>query len=213
MAVPNAPTEIVNLTLDLIKTETINDIEIPAEDKISSVCNRWYHIIRQNALEGFPWVFATKRASIPLNAEEPLFGYTDAYVLPKDYLSLSFIKEFDIPLSQWDYTIEGTDLCLDNGGAESMLIGYVYDMRDVTKWSPSFKILVAGQLAVFVVNKLTGNSGLYQRLTPLAKTLEVSAKAKNGMVNPPRSYFRSRMLESKSVYGHGGRVGRRYGRN
>jgi len=66
MSVSNSKTDIVNLALDIIKTENINDVEIPGSDKAAVVMNRWYDDVRQDALEGFPWNFATKKANIPL---------------------------------------------------------------------------------------------------------------------------------------------------
>ena len=120
MSASTSSTDIVNLALDILKTENISDVEMPADDDIAAVMNRWYDDIRQNALEGFPWVFATKRAELPLNATAPAFGYDDAYVLPNDYLSLAFISDEYIPLSQWDYTIENGQILIDNGGGASL---------------------------------------------------------------------------------------------
>ena len=99
MSVSNSKTDIVNLALDVIKTENINNVEIPGTDKAAEVANRWYDDVRQKALEGFPWNFATKRQAILLNATAPDFGFDDAYVLPADYLSLNFIMYWYLPLS------------------------------------------------------------------------------------------------------------------
>ncbi len=213
MGVPNAPTEIVNLALDIIKTENINDIEIPGGDKIAATCNRWYEQTRQECLEGFPWVFASKRKNIPLNANTPKFGWNDAYALPNDYLSLNFIKEQELPLSQWNYVIEGRDIFIDYDGNSSLPIGYVYDMRDVTKYSPSFKLFLAASLAEKVVYKLTGNAGLQTRVIQAKQREQLNAQAKNGKVNPPIAFRQSRMLNARRIYGGASRLGRPYGRN
>jgi len=126
MAVSNSKTDIVNLSLDIIKTENINNVEVPGDSKAAVVANRWYDDVRQEALESFPWNFATTRGAIPLNAAAPAFGFDDAYVLPNDYLSLSFIKYWDFPLSKWNYVIEDGNLYIDNSGAESLNIGYTF---------------------------------------------------------------------------------------
>lgn len=213
MAVPNAPTEIVNLALDIIKTENINDIVIPAGDKISATCTRWYEGVRQEVLEGFPWVFASKRKAIPLRAEDPDFEWDDAYSLPNDYLSLNFIKEQYIPLSQWNYTIEENCIFIDNDGADTLNIGYVFDQRDVTKFSPSFKFYLAAALAEKVVYKLTGNAGLQNRIVQAKQREQVNAKAKNGKANPPIAFRQSRMLNARRIYGGTSRFGGTRGRS
>ena len=78
MSVANSKTDIVNLALDVIKTENVNNVEVPGDDKAAVIANRWYDSVRQEALEGFPWVFATKRKAIPLDSTAPDFGFDDA---------------------------------------------------------------------------------------------------------------------------------------
>jgi len=200
MTVANSSTDIVNLSLDIIKTENINDVEIPAGNKIAVICNRWYDDVKRNALEGFPWGFASTRASIPLNSTAPAFGFDDAYVLPNDYLSLGFIRYWDYPLSRWDYMIEDGNLLIDNDGGESLDVGYVYDCQEVVKFSPSFKIYLAYALALEVAYKLTGNTSLLVRIENGLKRSELNAKAKNGKSNPPVAYRESKMLAGRRVY-------------
>lgn len=213
MAVPLAPTEIVNLALDIIKTENINDVAIPAGEKISEVANRWYDAIRQSALEGFPWNFASTRKNIPLDAETPKFGWNDSYKLPSNFLSLNFIKDQAIPLSQWNYVIEGRNIFIDNEGKESLPIGYIYDMTDVTKFSPSFKMYLAALVAENIAYKLTGNRGLQASVVQRRQTEQLNAQSKNGKGNPPIAFRQSRMLNARRIYGGASRLGRPYGRN
>jgi len=201
MSVSNSKTDIVNLALDVIKTENINNVEIPGTDKAAEVANRWYDDVRQKALEGFPWNFATKREAIPLNAAAPDFGFDDAYVLPSDYLSLNFIKYWYLPLSQWSYVIESGNIYMDNSGAESLNIGYTFDQTLTVKFSPSFKIYLAYCLAEKIVFKLTGNVNLLTRVTAGKKAEELNAKATNGKANPPVAYRSSRMLNGRRVFG------------
>lgn len=201
MSVSNSKTDIVNLALDVIKTENINDVEIPGDNKAAVIANRWYDDVRQKALEGFPWNFATKRASVPLSATAPDFGFDDAYELPSDYLSLNFIKEWDYPLSKWNYVIEGGNIYMDNSGATSLNIGYTYDQLLVVKFSPAFKIYLAYCLAEKIVFKLTGNVNLLTRIKDALKTEQLNAKAINGKANPPVAFRQSKMLSGRRVYG------------
>ncbi len=213
MSVSNSKTDIVNLSLDIIKTENINDVAVPGNDKAAVIANRWIDDVRQNALEGFPWVFATKRSAIPLNATAPDFGFDDAYLLPNDYLSLNFIKYWDYPLSRWNYVIEGGNIYIDNDGAASLQIGYTYDLVQTVKYSPSFKIYFAYALAEKIVYKLTGNATLLARVTAGLKTAQLDAKAKNGKANPPVAYRQSRMLAGRRIYGGSRTTGLYAGQN
>ena len=213
MSVSNSATDIVNLALDIIKTENINDVEVPGTDKAAVVANRWYDDVRQEALEGFPWNFASTRKAISLSATDPTFGFDDAYVLPSNYLSLTFIKYWDFPLSRWDYVIENGCLYMDNGGAESLQVGYIYDIVQTAKFSPSFKIFLAYALADKIVFKLTGNANLAGRVAAGRKTAEINARAKNGKANPPVAYRQSRMLEGRRLFGGSSIMGLYAGQN
>ena len=213
MSVSNSKTDIVNLALDVIKTENINDVEVPGNDKAAVVANRWYDDVRQKALEGFPWNFATKRAALPLNATAPTFGFDDAYTLPNDYLSLNFIKYWDYPLSRWNYVVEDGNVYIDEGGAVSLNVGYTFDQIVTVKFSPAFKIYLAYSLAEKIVFKLTGNVTLLARITAGKKTEEVNAKAVNGKANPPVAYRQSRMLQGRRIYGGGRTTGLYTGQN
>jgi len=201
MSVPTSKTDIVNLTLDVIKTENINDVEIPGDDKAAVIADRWYEVVKRDALEGFPWNFAAKLDAIPLSASDPDFGFVNAYVLPNDYLSLQYIKYWDYPLSRWNYVIQDNKIYIDNSGAASLQIGYTYDLQQVVKMSPSFQIYLAYALAEKIVFKLTGNVALLGRVKDGKKVEQVNAKAKNGKANPPVAYRESKMLAARRIYG------------
>ena len=213
MSVSNSKTDIVNLALDVIKTENINDVEVPGNDKAAVVANRWYDDVRQKSLEGFPWNFATKRAALPLNATAPSFGFDNAYKLPNDYLSLNFIKYWDYPLSRWNYVVEDGNVYVDEGGAVSLNVGYTFDQTITVKFSPAFKMFLAYSLAEKIVFKLTGNVTLLARITAGKKTEELNAKAVNGKANPPVAYRQSRMLQGRRIYGGGRTTGLYTGQN
>lgn len=201
MSVSNSKTDIVNLSFDLIKTENINNVEVPGDDKSAVIANRWYDDVRQTALQGFPWNFASTRKSIPLNSEAPSFGFDDAYLLPNDYLSLNFIVDWTLPLSQWNYNIENGSIYIDNSEAESLDIGYVFDQLQTAKYSAAFKMYLAYSLAEKILFKLTGNVSLMNRIITAKKSAEVNAKAVNGKDNPPVAFRRSRMLDARRIFG------------
>lgn len=197
MSASTAPTQIVNLALDILKTEQISDVDMPFGDPIAGVMDRWYDDTLEDALESFPWSFASKRAAIPLNATAPAFGYSDAYRIPNDFLSLNFIEDETLPLSQWLYTIEGLDLLTDNGGAASLNIGYVWKNRQVATYPASFRIYLAHLLAYNTVTKLVGMTGAADKVLKRLQKAELEAKAKNGRSNPPRAYRKSYMLSAR----------------
>lgn len=200
MSEPVAPVEIANLALDLIKTENVEDIVDVSGDPIASVLNRWWDVSRRKCLEGFPWVFASTRDSIPLVSPAPAFGYTDAYQLPSNFASLNFIDDESLPLNEHDYVIEGDHLLANNGGEESLNIGYVKNDVDIAKWTSAFKIYVAYQLAYFTVFALTGQNQTTTRIQNQLTKHQTEAKAINGLMSPPRAYRDPQMLRARRTY-------------
>ena len=197
MSSPTGPTDIANLAVDIISTQNIEDVEMPGDDEIASVMNRWYDITRLSCLEGFPWVFASRRISIPLVDPAPESGYSDQYELPNDYRSLNWITDESLPLSQWDYTIENGKILIDNGGAESLVIGYVFDCQDVPKFSAKFILYPAHELAAKTALKLTKNIVLAGKVAALVQPVRLEAQAINGKMNPPKAYRESAMLRAR----------------
>ncbi len=197
MSAPVAPTELVNLSLDIIKTLTIEDVEVPGSDAIAVVMNRWWDVSRRNCLEGFPWVFAKKRVAIPLQAVAPISGYDDAYKIPNDFISLNWMIDEKIPLSQFDYTVESPNILIDYSGATSLDIGYTWDSVEVPRWSSAFKIYVAYQLAAYTAFKLSGNITITKLVQALLPAARLEAKAVNGLQDPPKGYRSSSMLRAR----------------
>lgn len=197
MSEPTTPTEIANLALDLIKTENIQDVVMTKGDEIAVVMGRWYDICKRACLEGFPWNFASDRKAIPLSSPAPTFGYTDSYDLPDNFVSLNFIECDNIPLSQWDYTIEKNKILINNSGAVSLNIGYVFNSDDIAKWTSAFKLYVAYQLVFFTVFKLTGQNAIATRLEGKISPIRMNAKAINGLANPPKAYRQSVMITAR----------------
>jgi len=200
MTAPVTPVEVANLTLDVIKTENVENIEDVSGDEIAAVINRWWDVSRRKCLEGFPWYFASARKSIQLVSPAPDFGYTDQYRLPNGFVGLNFITDESLPLSKWDYTIEGDYLLINNSGAASLNIGYVKDTTNVSNWTSSFLLYVAYQLAYYVVFKLTGQNQTTTRIQNQLAPHRNEAKAINGLTVPPKAYRESAMIAGRQRY-------------
>lgn len=199
MSAPNSPVQVCNLSLDLLRhNEVMTSIETPTTD-IEALGARWYDATRRSNLTMFPWNFARHRVSIPRSATTPAFGYSDAYVLPNDFLAPIFFGEDPVNDYISDYTIEGGLLLVDNSGASSLQICYVRDITDVTKFDPIFVMLLAADLAVVFGNAITGLNKSIKGMELLRDRWEVKARAKNGQANPPKIRFSSPLANRRKT--------------
>lgn len=176
--------DICNLALDLLRqSEKVEDIDNPESDT-EALCNRWYDVTRRSVLRAFPWNFARKRKVLSLNATAPEFGYADAYNLPNDYLELVFVGDNYNDDYETEYSVEGGQLLIDNSGAASLNICYVYDIKEVAKFDALFVDLLTAELAIRFSNSLTGVNKSMKEIKAWRDDVRGQARAKNGQENP-----------------------------
>lgn len=198
MSAPVSPVEVLNLSLDLLRhPHQITSIETP-ETEAESLGDRWYDATRRSVLRMFPWNFARKRATLSRISGTPAFGYADAYQLPNDYVNYVFVGESPHPDDiETDFTIEGDQLLIDNDGASSLQICYIWDIQSVNKFDTIFLMLLVGELAVMFANSLTGLNKSITGMEKYRDRWEAKARAKNGQENPPRSRYVSPLLKRR----------------
>ncbi len=94
-----------------------------------------------------------------------------------------------------DYTIEdGYILCNETGPLDFV---YVYDIMDVTKFSPKFIICFSYRLAQFSGYEITGSQAVVQAMEQLF-TKELSTAASiQGQNRPPKRIQRSRLRSAR----------------
>lgn len=197
MSKPVSPEEVCNLSLDLLRHNSlVTSLETPENDE-EAIGSRWYDATRRSALRMFPWNFARKRASLPRDSVTPAFGYSDAYVLPNDYIAPVFIGEDPVTDYITDFTVEGNLLLVNNDGAASLHICYVYDVIDVVRFDPIFLMLLVAELAIVFGNAITGLNKSIKGMELLRDRWEAKARTKNGQENPPRVRHSSPLIDAR----------------
>jgi len=195
MSRPTSAVAICNLALDLLKERPISNIEDP-ETVPEAICARWYDVDRAALLQAYNWGFATKSRALPLGDTPDVAIYTDAYVFPNDYLHLKAIKSPRLALNHFDYSIEGNQLLINNSGASSLDVWYIFDEETVTKFSPLFIELFVAELALRLSFKITVAPEIVRAVKVLADSLRLRALAKNGQADPPTKYESSRIVNA-----------------
>lgn len=197
MAKTTSDVEVCNLALDLLRhNQLMTSIETPTTEE-EALGSRWYDQTRRALLRMFPWNFARKRASLPRVSVDPTFGYSDAYRLPNDYIGFVFIGEDYQWATEVDHSVEGNQILLDNDGASSLYVCYIYDIVDVAKFDPIFTMLLAAELAYVFGNAITGLNKSIKGIETIRDRWEMKARAKNGHENPPKVKYNSPLLNSR----------------
>lgn len=203
MSAPVSPVEVCNLSLDLLRhTTLVENIESPESDE-EALAARWYDATRRSILRMLPWNFARRRVSIPRTSPDPSFEYSDAYLLPSDYVNYVYLGDDPVNNPIRDFVIEGNKLLINNDGATSLQLCYVYDFQDVAKFDPIFLMFLVGELAVMFGNSLTGLNKSIAGMEKFRDRWEAKARAKNGQENPPKVISRSSLLSARKGFRSG----------
>jgi len=124
----SSPLDICNSALIKLGGRSITSLT--QDIKEARLCNARYPFLRDEVLENGTWKFAIKRASLAQLATAPAYGYTYAYQIPADCLSIIDVESPEIP---WDQ--EGDTIVTNNS---TMKIKYVRREDNVSLFSPMF---------------------------------------------------------------------------
>lgn len=194
--------EVCNMALSLLKNPPITSLD--NKDEVSRLCALWYDPSRKEILRKHPWNFAKKRDTISLASVAPAFGYSDRYQLPNDFIRLIAIDDEEDGLVGKDYQIEEDKyLLLDNDGATSMNIVYIFDETRPVRFDPLFLKAFALQLAVNMSYGLAGKTTLRTDCRNMLQEALAEARAINGQDRPPTRVTKSRVIGARRKYSSG----------
>jgi len=195
MGRPTSDVAICNLSLDLVKENPITSLSSP-QDKVSSLCARWYPVVREMVLSAYNWNFALKSRAIQRGGTPEVSGYADYYPFPNDYLKLRAIGNPGIPLSQRDFEVQGNNLFYDNGGGASLDIWYTRNETDVTVYPALFIALLSHRLALILGKKLTARPATMADIKADLKDILLQARGTDSQIRPPKRYESSRIVNA-----------------
>jgi hypothetical protein len=185
-------TDIVNFGLIALGEERVSNVDTD-NSKPTRVMSELYSITRDAMLCNYPWNFSIKRAAIPASLSAPAWGYSKAFPLPSDFLSLLYIKD-----NVMDYSIEaGGILCNE---AAPLYIKYIAKITDETVFDPIFCKALGLQLGLSACEAITQSSTKKQIIAAELQEVVSSAYANNIIQNPNQILNESEWVESRYAY-------------
>lgn len=196
---PVYETHIVNLALSLLGIDPIVSIEPPdADSKPARSGALWYDQARRDTLQAHPWNFASARVEIAAQATGPAFEYSNRYQKPFDFIRINRLgQNWDDPIQ--DYEEEG-DYILCNESSPLKLV-YVYDFKQVGRFSAKFVTALAFRLAQLMAKELTGNDTLMTDMGVEFDKVVSQGMSIDGQNRPTRRVQRSRLADARTNTG------------
>lgn len=193
----NTKTEICNLALSCIGDKgSVENIDVP-EKQTEIVCAKWYDVSRQTALRQMMPSFARKREIWPLAVDyRPAFGYDYAYKYKSNCLKVLGIGE--IGRRCRDYAVESGYLLTNEYHENGLPVRYVYDVEDVSQFTPDFVSLFAWFLAKDICIELTENESKYAQIEQILPTKILQYCGVDSQENRPVRISESRLMRARA---------------
>ena len=146
--------KICNIALTLTGEPTITSLA--EASKPARLCDLRFADVRDAVLRAHPWNSATKRATLAVIAEAPVYGFANQFQLPADYLRLVEMEDPSII-----FKVEGRRMLTDAG---TVKLTYVYRVVDVAFLDELCRQAIACRLAHELCLAITRNAERSQML-------------------------------------------------
>lgn len=144
---------------------------------------RAYDSIFISELEAHTWNFAIKRASLAAAATPPIFGKSNYFPLPADFLYLAPDETTMYNPFNRDFNIEGHAIVTDLGAP--LDIRYVSLDVSESDFSATFAEVLSAALAMATCEELTNSNSKMQTVSALYDKAVKTAKRRNDFQNAP----------------------------
>lgn len=204
MGIPTSSVAVLNIALDYLKAAAASDITSPTliVEKIGA---RHYDLTRKAVLRSFPWSFAQKQRTVTRDALYTSSGnqYADSYRLPNDCIRVLFIGDTVDDTKNSNYALIGKAVMLNNSGATSLNLRYIYDITNVNDFDPMFTELLALELAIRMAKALDGKINTMAQLRQWRNEKVSEVRAIDSQENPIKVIRNSAFTSSRYAAGAG----------
>ena len=149
--------------------------------KAARLADERFAELRDELLFRHPWNFARKRASLAASATAPVWGFTNAFPLPNDYIRMYEANGEDEDTGKWK--IEDGAIVTDLSAPLEVL--YVYQVTDANRMSAGFREAFASILAADWAEDLTGDDAVVLKKEQQARIAVAQARSNDGQEGIP----------------------------
>jgi hypothetical protein len=182
-------TSIANAALRLVGERRINSLD--DQTKAARLIRDSYEEKRDELLRTHSWNFAGARAELAEDSEAPVWGFDHSYTLPSDLLRLTGVNDEE----KIGYRVEGGKIVTDIDAP--LRIEYVRNVTDVEEMDVLFRQTLALEIAIDIVEPLTGQNDKVRDLQAQLSQKRRLAKGTDGQEPSPRHLDISEFLDAR----------------
>ena len=158
-----ADVDIANLALSHLGAQRIAALSDTSKNAIA--CRLHYDTVRDSLLRARLWKFAIVPVKLSKLADAPIFGWSNAFVLPHDFLRVATFNGFEVDLRASEFRIEGLTLLTD---ADEAQITYVQRGVAADRFDSNFVEVLAYRLAAAIAMEITQSADLRNMMEGMA---------------------------------------------
>lgn len=169
-------TSICNMALAKIGSKRLNNLETDSSDGAIQ-CRLHYEQTRDSLLQSHYWRFASARASLSQDTNDPDFEYDNQFILPSDLLYLKSVYSGNGTTGEnlrYTIAIEGERLLTNESEID---IRYIKRITDESKFSPLFTEVLVLMLALKLISLAGANPKLMQAVQTELRLLMPAVRA------------------------------------
>ena len=154
--------QICNRALQKLGASAISALD--EGSKNARECSTAYESLRDAELRAHPWGFAIKRVQLPASSTAPVFGRTNMFTLPSDYLRL-LAPYPELNLNDLDWQIESDnegDPAIVTNDAAPLNVRYIGRITDPTVFDALFIEALAARIAMELCETITQSNSKKQ---------------------------------------------------
>lgn len=168
-------TEISNRALSKLGQPRVSNIDTTDTKPARTISGMW-DVVRDAVLSSYPWNFAIKRTSLAPDGTAPSWGWTYAYTMPADFLTLHRIRYNPA------YEFEGKKILTDEGS--TIYIQYIAQITATGDYSPTFVEALATRLAFEACEEITQSNSKKADLAKMYSAILNNAYHVDSKENP-----------------------------
>lgn len=192
--------EICNRALQKLGAKRIQSLTSDTPNARS--CNVAYEPVKEAELRKHTWNTAVKRASIAADAVAPIFGRSNFFTLPTDFLRLlnrdpdraTLLPGANTVTLETDWQIERGKIITDDDAP--LEIRYVFNLDDPNEMDSLFREAFATALAIELAEEITESNSKKDGLKDDYRLIIADAKKVNAIENvaaiPPEDFWITR---------------------
>jgi hypothetical protein len=194
MPLPGGKVAIANMAFDYIGHKSIADFDNPRTDA-ERLAARWYDHCRRYVFRSFSPACAAMEGTATRVGDGGEFA--DKYKLPNNFVRLLSVGHGRKDVPRRKYARRGGFICIDNEGASSLPIWYIFDESDPTHWDENTREVIVLTMALKFAYAITKKKSVIEQVNELLKLELGQLITVTGQETRPRRIEQSRISRAR----------------